>query len=165
MKKVIFGLLSIVSIAFISCEKQDIPNATDAGATEASSAKLVAGIVVTANQLNGIYQLKDGNTASNKTWVSLQNVGLNFLPNTFYYSVNKLTFSSSTGKVALSTVISGYPEIKSSTLPYSVAGEILKITVSGNAQSSGSYKVVSISNNLLVLEDTRTKAGWRFVKK
>jgi hypothetical protein len=167
MKKVIFGLLSIASIAFTSCEKEAVASNTIQEATEVvpafdeSSEKQV----ITAAQLNGKYQLKYGNTKADRTWKPEQNVGLSFLPDSFYYSTNILGFNATTGKVALSakSTISGIPDVGFGSLKFTVSGESLKI-ITPNAPSSGSYKVRSLSSKWLVLEDVRTGLGWAFLR-
>jgi hypothetical protein len=178
MKKVIFGLLSLVSIAFVSCEKQADspavnPDATAIETTEMApsfvdqSARQNASVVITASQLNGKYELRYANTSEDRTWKVQRSVGLSFLPDTFYYTTTTLDFNAATAKVGLSakSTIAGTPDSSYGSLAFALAGESLKITVSDKPDNSGDYKVNYLSKKWLILEDVRTKIAWAFIKK
>jgi hypothetical protein len=170
MKKVIFGLLSIASIAFTSCEKEAVASNTIQEATEVAPAFDGSSDrqAITAAQLNGKYQLKYGNTKADRTWKPEQNVGLSFFPGTFYYSTNILSFNATTGKVALSakSILPDFPDASFGSLKFTVSGESLKIVVGNGGAESGSanLKVRSLSSRWLVLEDVRTGLGWAFLR-
>jgi hypothetical protein len=174
MKKVIFGLLSLVSIAFVSCEKQAVsPSDTAVETSEIAppfvnqSARQNASAVITASQLNGKYELRYANTSEDRTWKPQRAVGLQFLPDTYYYTTTTLDFNATTTKVGLSakSSIAGLPDSSYGSLAFTVAGESLKITITDRPENSGNYKVNYLSKKWLVLEDVRTKIGWAFLKK
>jgi hypothetical protein len=176
MKKVIFGLLSLVSIAFVSCEKEGVSSSDNPDAIGASeiapnfidqSARQNASVVITASQLNGKYELRYANTSEDRTWKPQRSVGLSFLPDTYYYTTTTLDFVASTTQVGLSSKssIAGLPDVTYGSLAFAVAGESLKIIIADRPENSGDYKVNYLSKKWLVLEDVRTKTAWAFIKK
>jgi hypothetical protein len=176
MKKVIFGLLSIVSIMFTSCDKGEISSDVNKEGTQLQSSEMAPSFSqenakktasrFVASQFNGKYELKYTNTINNRAWQPATLVGLSFMPDTFNYSTNVLNFNPTTNKVILSakSVIKGLPDAVFGSSAFTVKGQSLKIVTPGSEERSGNFTIYYFDQKWLVLEDVRTKIAWAFLK-
>jgi hypothetical protein len=172
MKKVIFGLLSLIGVAFTSCQKDEVSTSINQEAIEQAPSfetTTTAKKTITAKQLKGKFELKYANTKADRNWKAQKSVGLDFFPDTFYYSVGILNFNSTTGEVEIlsKSTVANLPDTTFGSLKFKVNGASLKIILEEKAPDSpfnGDFKVNALTSKWLILEDVRTGTGWAFLK-
>jgi hypothetical protein len=116
-------------------------------------------------KISGNYKLKYVNTLRNRKWKTEPNVGLDFFPNSYLYSVGNLFFNSKTSEVVLSSisVIKNLPSSEYGNYLFRINNK--KLTIFYNQGSNSSTFIIrNITKIKLILEDTKTKNRWQFYK-
>jgi hypothetical protein len=117
-------------------------------------------------KLSGTYSLKFSNTLPKRKWVKATSVGLDFFYNTYLYSTANLLFDTTIKKVFLSSesYYDNLPASQFGSYPYKVNSNSLTI-IYNHADNYGKFKIITLNNHWLILEDKRTKTQWKFYKK